>query len=285
MALADNKAKIQALLDGINALPEAGSGDPVLQEKTVTPATSAQSVTPDSGYDGLSKVTVNAMPSATQATPSIEVSSAGLITATVEQSAGYVAAGTKSATKQLTAQAAQTITPGTSDKTIAAGKYLTGVQTIKGDANLKADNITEGISIFGVAGANPYEKTATTTEVNTQATKLAELKTILEGKAAGGGGSSSQLVSVENAGIVEGIYINLAEEPTGTSGYVGFVLRSGYSTMLPVGAYVAVADTASGFPTSYTPADSAEMVSSFDSGSTTYNVYKIKAACRFYMDD
>lgn len=126
--------------------------DPVLQEKTVTPTTSKQTVTPDAAYDGLSKVTVNAMPTATQATPSIEVSSAGLITAKATQSAGYVAAGTKNATKQLTTQGAQTITPGTADKTIASGKYLTGTQTIKGDANLVAGNIKSGVSIFGVAG-------------------------------------------------------------------------------------------------------------------------------------
>lgn len=87
-----------------------------------------------------------------QATPSITVSSSGLITASASQNGGYVEAGSKSATKQLTAQAAQTITPGATDKTIAAGRYLTGVQTIKGDANLLAENIVSGVTIFGVTG-------------------------------------------------------------------------------------------------------------------------------------
>lgn len=139
--------------DLITGLHECKETEPKLQSKTVTPTTSLQTVNPDSGYDGLSKVTVNAMPTATQATPSITVSSSGLITASATQSAGYVASGTKKATKQLTAQAAQTITPSTSDKTIASGRYLTGTQTIKGDANLVAGNIKKGVSIFGVAGS------------------------------------------------------------------------------------------------------------------------------------
>ena len=88
----------------------------------------------------------------TQATPSITVNSAGLITASATQSAGYVASGTKSATKQLTTKSAATITPGTSNQTIAAGTYLTGAQTIKGDSNLVAGNIKSGVSIFGVRG-------------------------------------------------------------------------------------------------------------------------------------
>lgn len=53
----------------------------------------------------------------------------------------------------IASQAAQTITPGTSDQTIAAGKYLSGAQTIKGDANLLAGNIKSGVSIFGVSGS------------------------------------------------------------------------------------------------------------------------------------
>lgn len=203
MDISDSTVTPDKLAKGATAYDKSGeritgtmeaATDPVLQEKTVTPKTSAQSVTPDSGYDGLSKVTVNAMPTATQATPSISVNSSGLITASATQTAGYVAAGTKSATKQLTTQAAKTITPSTSqqtavakgvyttgavtvaaipstyvkpsatkaattytpttaNQTIAAGTYCSGAQTIKGDANLVADNIKSGVSIFGVAGS------------------------------------------------------------------------------------------------------------------------------------
>ena len=92
------------------------------------------------------------IPTVAQATPSISVDSAGKITASATQTAGYVSAGTKSATKQLTTKAAATITPSTSNKTIAAGTYLTGVQTIAGDADLVAGNIKKGVNIFGVTG-------------------------------------------------------------------------------------------------------------------------------------
>ena len=42
----------------------AGGGEEiVLQEKTITPSTSSQNITPDSGYNGLSRVVVNAVTS------------------------------------------------------------------------------------------------------------------------------------------------------------------------------------------------------------------------------
>lgn len=106
------------------------------------------------------------------AAPSISVNSSGLITATNSKtqsitpsvSAGYVSSGTAgtitvsgSNTSQLTTQAAQTITPGTTNQTIASGKYLTGAQTILGDADLVAENIKKDVEIFGVTGT--YEGT------------------------------------------------------------------------------------------------------------------------------
>nr|DAE28641.1 MAG TPA: tail protein [virus sp. ctmTa7] len=123
-----------------------------LQDKTVTPSTSIQTIKADNNYDGLSSVTVNAINTVTQATPSISISNSGLITASSTQSAGYVTSGTKNSTKQLTTKSTTTITPSTFSQTIASGTYLTGTQTIKGDSNLIAENIKNGTSIFGVTG-------------------------------------------------------------------------------------------------------------------------------------
>lgn len=198
--LASLKTRINAAKEAVAALPDAetGGSDPVLQEKTVTPSTTAQSVTPDSGYDGLSKVNVNAMPTATQATPSISVSSAGKITATATQTAGYVAAGTKTATKNLTTQAAKTVTPTTSNQTaVASGRYTTGAVTVKGDANLVPANIVSGKSIFGVTG------TATTGEdLSAEITEYGSLNDELESvinslpSAGSGGGASVETCTV-----------------------------------------------------------------------------------------
>lgn len=103
--------------------------------------------------DANGNVLTGTMPNATQATPSITVSSGGLITATAIQEAGYVASGTKNATKQLTTQAGTTITPGTSQKTACqSGRYTTGNIYVAGDSDLKASNIKDGVTIFGVTG-------------------------------------------------------------------------------------------------------------------------------------
>ena len=72
----------------------AGAGAAKLQKKTVTPTESQQTVTPDTGYDGMSQVTVEAVP------------------------AGYIGSG-------VTKKAAATYTPKSTDQVIAAGHILT----------------------------------------------------------------------------------------------------------------------------------------------------------------
>lgn len=71
---------------------------------------------------------------------------------------GYITAGTAgnssvSLTANVTTKAAATITPTTSNQTISAGTYLTGTQTIAGDADLVPANIASGVQIFGVTGS------------------------------------------------------------------------------------------------------------------------------------
>ena len=229
------------MANAILAIPTGGSTINN-QDKTVTPTSSQQLVSYDSGYTGLGTVTVNAMPSGTVTAPSsisgtAATVSTGTNTLTLTKTisvtpsvttAGYVSAGTAgNSSVSLTAsipindsgditesggaftipagyyvedancwvdtaafgiatgsvnangrvsivipvstagyvsgqilkdyqlpttKAAATITPGTSNQTIAAGTYLTGAQTISGDANLVGSNILSGASIFGVNG-------------------------------------------------------------------------------------------------------------------------------------
>lgn len=103
-AAIDSDIKPENIKDGINILGVIGTlttgGDaPVLQSKSVVPTENSQSVTPDAGYDGLSKVDVGAV------------------------SPNYVGSG-------VTKKGAATITPSESQQKIAANQYLTGDQTI-----------------------------------------------------------------------------------------------------------------------------------------------------------
>lgn len=213
-----SSAKIDVFDNYIAQIPTEGS----YQSKTISPTESSQTVSPDSGYDALSSVTVNAISStyvgsgiarksssdltasgatvavpvgyySSQATKSVSSGSATApasisgssatvstgtntltltktVSVTPSVSAGYVSAGTAgnssvSLTASVTTKAAATITPGTTNQTIASGTYLTGTQTISGDADLVAANIKKGVQIFNVTGSYTSDATATADDI------------------------------------------------------------------------------------------------------------------------
>lgn len=133
----------------------AGGGSYNLQSKTVTPTKQQQSITPDSGYYGLSDVTVNAIPQAYQDVSSTTAAAGDVLTGKVfVTSAGAVTTGTMAnngaASKVLTVAdpsytvpkgyhsgagtvsidpETKTVTPTTSQQTVspASGKVLSSV--------------------------------------------------------------------------------------------------------------------------------------------------------------
>lgn len=72
-----------------------GGGNYILQSKTATPTKSQQNITPDSGYFGLSDVTVGAIPETYQDTSSVTAEAAHVLAGKVFVTAdGTVTAGT-----------------------------------------------------------------------------------------------------------------------------------------------------------------------------------------------
>lgn len=100
-----------------------GGGKGLLQVKTASPTESSQIILPDTGYDGLSKVNINAIPTT------------------------YVGSG-------VSRDSGGTYSPSTYTQAVAySGHYLTGNVNVQGDSALIPSNIKKGSSIFGVNGS------------------------------------------------------------------------------------------------------------------------------------
>ena len=79
-------------------LTDTTSGGTMQAKSNIDPTTSSQTIEPDEGYDGLSSVQINAMPTGTAGTPTATkgaVSNHSIsVTPSVTNSAGYIASGT-----------------------------------------------------------------------------------------------------------------------------------------------------------------------------------------------
>lgn len=114
---------------------------PVYQARTVTPAQFPQTVQPQTGYDALSQVTVNAPANLLAQNIRKDVNIAG-VTGTYEAIAPTISLQQK------------TVTPSATQQTVTPDPDYNGLSqvTVDGDSNLKASNIKSGVSIFGVTG-------------------------------------------------------------------------------------------------------------------------------------
>lgn len=149
----DATATASDLLDGKTAYVKDKKITGTIKTNTASNVSvNGPEVTIPSGYYG-SEVKKSVL-TADLVSPNISVDSNGLITARATQDAGYVNGGTYSTSYQLSTLGSKTYTPSTVIQTISSGRYLTGAQKIKGDVNLIAENIKQGVSIFGVTGTH-----------------------------------------------------------------------------------------------------------------------------------
>ena len=145
-------------------------GTPNLQAKTnISPTTSSQTITADSGYDGLSSVQINAMPTGTAGTPTATkgtVSNHSVsVTPSVTNTGGVISGGTLTGTPV----------------TVSASELVSGSETKTSNGTYDVTNLASlVVNVSGGNGIGTLLNTTSIGSVNTTSTQAASLNVSCE---------------------------------------------------------------------------------------------------------
>lgn len=265
----------------------AVSGEaPTLQSKTVTPGTSAQTVTPDSGYDGLSQVTVGAVQVQEKSvTPG---TSAQTVTPDAGKYLSKVTVGAVAGEPVLSAlgvsPTAVTVPAGTAADGIKS--YLTamsGTYTLTGYAGTLTKDLTSAIGSATVSGTMPTagntsamtisyggKSAIVSVTMEAAAPTLTGLSATYTGGTVAAGTTLSQLTEVVKATYSDGS--TSAALTKGTDYTLSGTLTAGQTNTVTVTG----AGTYAGFTTSFsvTVAGAAAVTSSAGTGSNSTGAWQ-----------
>lgn len=191
----------------------AVSGSGTYQAKTnISPTTSSQTITPDSGYDALSSVQINAMPSGTAGTPSATkgtVSSHSVsVTPSVTNTTGYITGGTKTGTAV----------------TVSASELVSGTVTISGSGTTDVTNYASASVAAGDATASATKGTVSnhSVTITPSVTRTAGYVTA--------GSSNGTAVTVSASELVSGTYTVDSSGTKDVTNYASASVPSGGAT-------------------------------------------------------
>ena len=155
--VAQDKIKIEAMvkkLDEVQA-PSIAASKEDIRQAIVEKGQEVDATTPFSEYGNKIRA-INVRANLPVSTPTVSGNIVTIPAGEIKENTEIVVG---------TAKSAKSYTPSTKNQTIAAGTYLTGTQTIKGDADLVAGNIKAGVNIFNIAGTFTSDADATAEDI------------------------------------------------------------------------------------------------------------------------